>query len=206
MQSLRLSLISSIAYGRLQSIKPTTRERAQQVAQLIADLQEPLEAVDKMVEILQGERVEAIEQHAEQLKDRGRELRTKIESQLQATLYTAINALNKTMNEKQRCEERLRVSQDERRAVKKDRFATDKQKTTADENIKKAASALVIAQQQEWKCQEARNDAENVIRMAQAELSNIEKAIDQCAAEISGIQYHDPATGLAVDPTSYLQQ
>ena len=32
----------------------------------------------------------------------------------------------------------------------------------------------------------------------QAEPSSIEEAIDQCAAEISGIQYHDPATGLAL--------
>jgi hypothetical protein len=201
-----LKSILELAAARLQSIKPRTIERAREVAQLITDLQEPLKAVDEMFAILETERVEALEQRAEQLRVRGRELRDKIEHQLQASLFDAMHALNASSKEKKDCEGQLGVAQRERTAIKKDRFATDKQRATADAKVTKAASALVLAQQTDWKRLQAHNDAENAVKLAQSELRNIEIAIDQCAAEIAGQVYHDTALGLSVDPTAHLAQ
>jgi uncharacterized protein YoxC len=195
-----------IATRRLNSIKPRTKEMAQQVAQMIADIQAPLLAVDELVGILAMERVQAIEESLEQLRTRGRNLRSRVNNELQAAVYTAMSVVNAAEEAKVKAQTKLEGHISRLRQLRLDRYSTNEQLFTADERVKSSVRELNAAKEIRLQAEKRKAEADNALAIAQAERVGIEIAMDQCVAELQGQPYHDPATGLSVDPLSHLQQ
>jgi chromosome segregation ATPase len=195
-----------LATRRLNSIKPRTREMAQMVAQTIADIQEPLARVDELVGILAMERVEAIETRLEELRDRGRKLRRHVLHDLQGAVHTQVQAVNVAEQEKGSAQLQLDSCITRLRQLRLDRFSTNDQLIAADEKVKSAVRKLNKAKEVRLEAEKQKAEADNALAIGQAERVAIEIAMDQCSAELAGLAYHDPNTGLSVDPLAHLQQ
>ena len=190
----------TIVTSRLQSIKPRTQVRADEVRETLAALQEPLAAADELVTVLQMEHFEALEERMQRLQERGRAVRDRLEDELRNAVNKAMMAKNESETAKVRCKARLESHQDERRAIRRDRFATAEQRDDADRNVENGARALMAAKEMDLRREQELAAAQNAVRLAQSELRGCEIGLDQCQAEIQGTQYHDPETGLSVQP------
>jgi hypothetical protein len=194
-----------IATTRLRSIEPRTKERAQQVAQLIADSQETLNAIDEMVATLEQERVEATQQRLDELRTRGREQRHRVNNELRGKVNTSLMNWNEAERNKVQASTRLQSRIDIRRALRLDRYSSDEQLAAADEKVASAVRKLNAAKAVHLEAEKKKADAENNLALGQSALRAIEIAMDQCLAELKGQTYHDPTTGLSLEPI-YLQQ
>jgi hypothetical protein len=194
-----------LATRRLNSIKPRTKEMAKLVAQSIADVQEPLARVDEIFGILAMERVEAIETRLEELRDRGRKLRKHVLHDLQGAVHTALQAVNAAEQEKGSAQLKLDSCITRLRQLRLDRYSTNEQLVAADERLKSAVRALNKAKDVRLQAERQKAEADNALAIGQAERVAIEIAMDQCTTELAGLPYHDPATGLSVDPLAHLQ-
>jgi len=195
-----------IAIARLRSVKPRTREREQQVAQLIADSQETLVAIDEMVAVLNAERTDAIEARLEELRTRGRELRKRVNWDLPGDVLTAEQIVNVAEQQKVSAQSKLQSHIDRRRALRLDRYSSNEQLVAADEKVASAVRKLNAAKESRLQAEKKKNEATNALAIATSELRGIEISMDQHLAELKGQPYHDPSTGLSVDPLAYLQQ
>lgn len=191
-----------MAIARLNSITPRTRQRAQEVAQCIVDLAEPFQRVDALFAALETERSEALRERLEELRQRGRALQSKIETELQGNVYTAMQVCNEAEQLKGGASTRVMTHFEELRSVKKNRFATQKEISNAEQRLAKSKQESESAAEQALKAHQALAEAENAMKLAQAELEGISISMDQCQAELAGKPYHSPELGLAVDPTA----
>jgi hypothetical protein len=197
--------LCEIASTRLQSIKPRTKERAKQVAMVMAEMLQPLAQIDIMFNILLEERNEAISVRLEELRERGRELRDRLNDELQAAVYSAMMAINETERTKVHAQTTLDTRITQRRALRLDRYSTEAQLLKADERIASAVNKLNEAKEAQLVAMQAKDAADNALALGRSEFRGIEIAMDQCHAELQGAVYHDPNLGLSVDPTSHLQ-
>ncbi len=195
-----------IVTSRLRSIKPRTKERAKQVAQALSDLQEPLMALDELIATLEAERFEDLQKTWDELQSQGRDLRRRIENEFTAVVNSSMMAWNDAEANKVRAKTMLETRIGERRALRLDRYSTKQQLADADLKVQTAVGALNAAKALHLEAERNKMEAENAKRLASGKLRAIEIAMDRCGAEISGVQYHDPATGLAIDPTANLAQ
>jgi len=198
--------LAVIATRRLNSIKPRTREMAKQVAQAIADCHQFLGTIDELVGVLAMQRVEAIEARLEQLRTRGREQRHRVNNELQGAVYTAMQIVNSAEQQKVMAQSKLDSRISRLRSLKMDRYSTDKQLADADEKVKSAVRKLNEAREIRLAAEKRKAEADNALAIGQSGLVAIEISMDQCAAELAGQPYHDPSTGLSIDPLAYLQQ
>lgn len=194
-----------LATARLQILKPRTAERAAEVQQLLADLQPHLLALDEMVGILEAERREAIEIRLEELRTQGRKLRHRINVELTGAAMTAMVHCNSSQEAKAKAEARLMNQVEKRRRLRLDRFSSNDQLVAAEEKVTSAARALMVAKEAWLKDLQAMGEADNAVALAQSELQGIRTAMDRCLAEIKGLRYNDPATGLSVTPIAVQQ-
>jgi chromosome segregation ATPase len=201
-----LRSLVEIVGARLQSIKPKSKQRARQVAQMIADLQEPLESADEMYATLEAERVEDLQKTWDELQNQGRELKRRINNELQAAVNSSMMVWNAAEEKRGRAKARLQQAFESRRAVKLDRYSTQEQNKAAEAKYASALQAFEASKSEHVDAERAMAQAENEKTIAQSRLSNVEIAMDRVVAEIQGVKFHDPQTGLSVDPTSYLQQ
>ena len=84
-----------------------------------------------------------------------------------------------------------------------DRFRTEEEIAAADALVASDRAAMDEASKQALAAQQALGEAENVLRLAQAELQGIVIGMDKCVAELNGQAYHDPMLGLSVDTRAY---
>ena len=192
-----------IATARLESVKPRSQAQMQRVAQMLLDMREPLAAIDNLIGELEGERLQAISDRWEELKARGRDLREKIDNEFQAHINSALMSWNDAETKKVRAETRLQVCVDERRRLRLDRYSTEQQLADGDHKVLMSVRALNVAKAEHLEAERAKAEAENARKLAESELISVERAMDQCVAEINGAQYHDPETGLSISPTAY---
>ncbi|MGB8801872.1 MAG: hypothetical protein WCC97_14400 [Candidatus Acidiferrales bacterium] len=199
-----LQPLLAIAIGRLRTINPRTPERAHLVAQLIADSQETLAAIDEMVATLDRERVEALETRLEELRTLGRAQRKHLDT-LQSNVYTAMLVWNGAEEQKVKADSRLQIAIEHRRALRLDRFSSDEQLGAADEKVTSAVRKLNAAKDVHLRAERQKAEAENALALGQSELRAIGIAMDRCLAELKGQIYHDPETGLSVEPIAVRQ-
>lgn len=195
----------AIATARLRAIPARTKERSQEVAQLIALLQEPLMAADEMVSILEQERADAIELRMEDLRTRGRNQKRHVNQVLRAAVNTSLMNWNEAEKIKVHASTKLQSRIDERRALRLDRYSTNEQLAAANEKVYSAVQKLNAAKESHLKAERAKADAENALTTGHAQLRAIEIAMDQCLAELKGTAYHDPNTGLSTQPVAMQQ-
>jgi len=197
-----LRTLVSIATARLGSIPPRTKERADQVARMHLETRETLEAIDNLVGVLEEEHFQAIVERWEKLQARGRELRESFLS-LQEKINNAMMAVNAAEEHKSHCKVQLQSHHYAAGKLGMDRFRTEKEIAAADGLVASDRVAMEQASEQALKAQQALGEAENVLRLAQAELQGIVIAMDRAVCELNGTSYHDPQTGLSVDPRNY---
>ena len=192
--------------ARLHSIPAQTRERSQQVEQLLVDAREYLEAADEMYATLESERVEALQTTWNELQNQGRQLRKRINNDCQIVVNDAMRDWRAAEEKKGRAKAQLAVAFQSRRAIKLDRYSTVEQKKAAETKYQSAVQAMETAISEHIEAEQGLALAENAQTLAQSKLSNLEIAMDRITAEIQGEKFHDPQTGLSIDPSAYLEQ
>jgi len=197
--------IFAIASARLQSIKARTPARAKEVAQLITDSQQCLIALDEMFHVLQAERIEFLDKRLEELRGKARTQRRFIIKELQPAVYASLNIINDAERDKMRAELEVSSCQIARRNRRLDRYSTDEQLIAADEAVEAAARVFTAAREKRLEAEKQKAEADNALALGQSLFVALENAMDQCSAELNGVNYHDPATGLSVDPQAHLQ-
>lgn len=201
-----LRSLLEIVSVRLHSIPAQTRERSQQVEQLLVDAREYLEAADEMYATLESERVEALQTTWNELQNQGRQLRKRINNDCQIVVNDAMRDWRAAEEKKGRAKAQLAVAFQSRRAVKLDRYSSREQIKAADDKYTVAVRALETATIEHIDAERALAQAENEQTLAQSKLSNLEIAMDRITAEIQGEKFHDPQTGLSIDPLAHLEQ
>jgi hypothetical protein len=192
----------SIARARLSSIEPKTKQRQQEIAQALVDMVGPLTALDNLVSSLEDERFEAIGERWASLQERGREVRKRLEP-LQAAVYAAMRAWNAANDKKEHCKLELQTNHAAARKIRTDRFASQAAIDKAEELVAKDRVAKQEADDEKLQAERNLATAQNALALGRAELEGITIAMDRCAAEIAGKPFHDPETGLSVDPKQY---
>jgi hypothetical protein len=124
-------------------------------------------------------------------------------NEVQAAVNTALSTWGDAEVKKVRAAQKLKAAKDSRRSVHNDRYSTEQEYAAADEKVTKAARALNTAKEEHLEAESAKATAENALALGRSELRGIEIGMDQCVAEPNGTVYHDPQTGLAIDPTAY---
>lgn len=194
-----------LAVTRLNSIKPRSKERAEQVAAMLGDLTQPFQAVDALVSVLESERSQALRDRWEELRLRGRALQSKIETELQANLNTAMMKVNAAEEKKGKISTRVQTSFQEVRAVLRNKFASEQEIHQAGARLAANKKASEAAALEALEAQRGLADAQNAMTVAKAAVLSIKTGMDQCSAELQGKPYHDPETGLSTDPVFYRQ-
>jgi hypothetical protein len=141
----------------------------------------------------------------EELRNRGRDLRQRLDNDLQGDVYTAMMVVNEAERNKVMAEQKLESRIISRRKLRLDRYSTDEQLLAANAKVKSAVRKLNDAKAVRLEAEKQRNEADNALALGSSELRGIEIAMDRCLAELKGIPYHDPNLGLSTDPTSQLQ-
>jgi chromosome segregation ATPase len=201
-----LRSLVEIVGARLHSIPAQTRERSQQVEQLLVDAREYLEAADEMYSVLEAERVEALRQTWDKLQTEGRALRKRINNDCQIVVNDAMRDWREAEAKKGRAKAQLAVAFQSRRAIKLDRYSTVEQKKAAETKYQSAVQAMETATVEHIDAERALTQSENEQTLAQSKLSNLEIAMDRLTAQIQGEKFHDPQTGLSIDPLAHLEQ
>jgi chromosome segregation ATPase len=206
-EKLQPKSLFELVTTRLQSVKPRNKKRAHEVAKILADLQEPLLALDELFATLDAERVEDLQETWEALQTQGRELKKRIESELTGDVYTAMLAWNAAEEKKGHAKGRLQQAFEARRTVKLDRYSTRENLKSAEERYRSALQALETASAEHLEAERKKAEAENAKLLASSKLRGIEMAMDQCVAEIQGVAYHDPNNfGLSTATPARIEQ
>jgi len=197
-----LRTLVSIATARLASLPPTTKQRAQQVAKMHLDTRETLEAIDSLVALLEEEHFAATIERWENLQKRGRELRESFLS-LQGNVNAAMMVVNEAEARKAHCKTQLQSHHYAAGKLSMDRFRTEKEIADSEALVASDRAAMDEASKQALAAQQALGEAQNTLKLAHAELEGITIAMDRCVCELNGKSYHDPTTGLSIDPRTY---
>jgi len=197
-----LRSIADIVAARLGSIPPKTKQRAAQVEKMHLETREVLEAIDDLVSVLEQEHLQAIAVRWETLQARGRELRESFPS-LQEKINNMMMVVNEAESRKAHCKTQLQSHHYAAGKLSMDRFRSEEEIAAADALVASDRAAMDEASKQALAAQQELGQAENVLRLAQAELRGVVLGMDKCVAELNGQAYHDPATGLSIDPRTY---
>jgi len=197
-----LRSLVNIATARLASIPPRTKERAKQVEKMHLETREVLEAIDDLVGVLEEEHFQAIAERWENLQKRGRELRESFLS-LQGNVNAAMMVVNEAESRKAHCKTQLQSHHYAAGKLGMDRFRTEKEIADSEALVASDRVAMEQASEQALKAQQALGEAQNTLKLAHAELEGITIAMDRAVCELNGQAYHDPQTGLSVDPRTY---
>jgi len=200
-----LRSLVNIATARLASIPPRTKERADQVARMHLETRETLEAIDNLVALLEQEHFAEVIERWEALQKRGRELRASFLS-LQEKINNMMMQVNEAEARKAHCKTQLQSHHYAAGKLSTDRFRTEEEIAAADALVASDRAAMDEASQKALAAQQALGEAQNTLKLAHAELEGITIAMDRCVCELNGQSYHDPATGLSVDPRNYQDQ
>jgi chromosome segregation ATPase len=197
-----LRSLLAIARARLESLTPRTKERAAQVAQMLAEIVEPFGAVDRLVGLLEQDHEYALAERWESLQERGRKLRERIQI-LQEAFYEAMRFVNEAEEKKGHAKTTLQSHHHAARKISIDRFASEQEIAKAEALVARDRKEMQEASDAALKAQRRLAEAQNALKLAQAELEGITIGMDRCTAELNGRPFHDPEFALTVDPKSY---
>lgn len=196
--------ILELAMRRLQSLKPHTESRKEQVANAILALAVPLEALDQLISETEQEHFEAIDARREECRKRGRELVDEVIPKLDREVYKWRQESQKSGEKKaergadaQQCFfERAKISQ----------WASAKEVGAADKRLENAKSASAAAAELALADMRELAVAESKLESAKGTLQLLHKELHRCAAELRGDVYHDPETGLSRNPLAHREK
>ena len=195
--------ILTMALTRLRSIKPRSREMNQRVAQMIADIMEPLQELDSLVATLEQEHTAAWEARWESDRAKGRELIDVTIPTIQGELFNALNRRNEADAKKGRCKTVLQDLDYNRQKIESARFASSDEILRAQRKVAKAKAEMEAATEATLVATRAMSAVEGRMATAQAQLEIIKKDMDQCQHEILGTPYFHPDFGLSTEPRIY---
>ena len=188
-----------IAVARLRSLKPRTADMRQQVAAAIADCG-VLAAIDELVAALEREHFAAIEARHEELRKQGRALLETLPA-IQGELNQAMMSVNQSATLKGRAVSGVREAHEECRTISK--WASRKEIIAATEKLSSAKERMNEASEAALADMRAMAAVESKLATAKANLEILETEMDRLEASASGKDFHDPTTGLSVDPVLY---
>lgn len=191
-----------IANARLQSLEPRTPARKAEVLKMLGSMIAPLRAVDEMVATLEREHFAFFEVRWEECLQQGRELVDSLPA-LQRALAEAQQAVREADQQKGNAIGVLRSAVQNARKIS--RWATEAEIADAKRKESKAREAMQVATDRALLRMRKLGDAEAKLKTVHANLDILKKDMARLECSLKGVPFHDPETGLSVDPKSYLE-
>jgi hypothetical protein len=192
--------ILAIASARLQSIKPQTSERQQQVLEMFGSVLEPLQALDEFLAILEEEHFQAIDKKWETIRQQGRTLHDSI-PQLEAAWGEALNFSNISQEAKQKTRQAAEQAFEERKRIST--WASSPEVAAAEQKLVRAQNAAKVAGETAFTDKQTLAAAESKLVSARENLRLFKQEMRRLEAELRQEPYFDPALGLSKDPKQY---
>ena len=192
--------LAEIAMARLQSLRPRTPERKQQIAETISAMAEPLQAIDDLVAEMEAERFAAIDKRWEEIRKQGRKLLDSIPA-LQRELAACMNRVNASASAKSNRRADLEAYFNERKKLS--RFATEAEIRAANLKVAQAKEAARAAADDALADQQALATAEAALATGRANLQTHQTELSRLESELRGEAYFDPTLGLSMTPGFY---
>jgi hypothetical protein len=196
--------ILEIVMRRLRSLTPRTEERKEHVANAIAALTVPLQALDQLIEEIEEDHFTAISTRWERCRKRGRELIDEIIPKLGKEVYQWQQASQKSYEAK-----RHRAADAEEYSVQRRKisdWASQREILDADKRLRDAAAASVEAAALALEDMRSLAVVESALANAQATLATLKTELHRLQAELKGTPYFDPELGLSRDPMAHRAQ
>jgi hypothetical protein len=187
----------SIAIERLQSVKPQSPQRQKELTKMIAKIYPTLRAVDALYALLEQEHFQSVSNRWEEIRVQGRALNDALPA-FDKALGEARNFCNLSEEAKHQRHADLEQRVAERERISK--WSTQREIEVADERVEKAKAAAASAREKALQRQEEFWVAKNKLLDAKNNLRLLGLKLQGLAAEMAGRAYHDPQTGLLVDP------
>jgi hypothetical protein len=189
-----------IAKARLRSIEPRSPERKAQVWKMLGTIVEPLRAVDEMVATLEREHFAFFEKRWEECLEQGRSLVDSLPA-LHKDLAAAQQYVREADQQKANAIGVLQSCVQSERKIS--RWASESEIADAGRKTAKAREAMQVATDRALLRMQQLGDAEAKLKTVQANLEILKTDMARLECSLKGVPFHDPATGLSVDPTAY---
>jgi hypothetical protein len=195
--------VLTLAMNRLNSLKPRSEEREQQVAQMLLDIVEPLTQLDMLVAILESEHRAAWEARWEADRVKGRALIDVTLPELHGAVNAAQMRVNEAAERKGHAQTALRALHLEHSRISSNRFATQQEIDSAAKKLAKARGEMEAASDAALEAVRAMAMPESKLATARENLELLKQDMDKCVAELKGEPYFSLELGLSTRPTLY---
>jgi uncharacterized protein YukE len=189
-----------IAKARLHSLEPRTAQRKMEVWKMLGTMIEPLRAVDELVATLEREHFATFTERWEQCLGQGRELVDSLPT-LQRELAAAQQAVREADQKKANAIGVLQSSVQNARKIS--RWATEAEISEASRKTIKAREEMQVATDKALLRMKQLAEAEGKLATVQKNLEILKTDMARVECSLKGVPFHDPETGLSVDPTAY---
>jgi hypothetical protein len=186
-----------LANARLTSITPKSAELKERVLAMLGEIQIPLQQLDALVELLETEHFEAIDARWEEIRQAGRTLHDSL-PELEQGWGEWQNFSNNADQEKQQRRHDLEHKFEERKHLST--WATTAEIKAADQAVSKAQNAAKLAGEKAFEYRKSLAAAESKLISARETLRLMRLEMQRLDSELAGTPYHDPETGLSIDP------
>jgi hypothetical protein len=191
-----------IANARLQSLEPRSASRKAQVLKMLGSMTERLRAVDELVATLEREHFAFFEERWEECLQQGRELDDSIPA-LQRALVAAQQYSREADQQKGVAIGVLQSCVQNQRKIS--RWATEAEILDAGRKTIKAREQMQVATDKALLRKRQLGDAEAKLKTVQANLDILKTDMARLECSLKGVPFHDPETGLSIDPKAYLE-
>jgi hypothetical protein len=186
--------IQALGLSRLVALRPQDEKLKTRLKLIIAEVATVLEKADGILEECAQESWTILERkHAAILKV-GRELSSKI-PKLQSAVVRAEQTCSESDKAKRQRLHDLEAYQDHKKNLSQ--WTNDEEHASADAAINKAREAYRIALELDWENQQELATAESALATAKTNLEEASKIELGIQAEMSGMPFFDPQTGLS---------
>jgi len=189
-----------IAKARLHSLEPRTAQRKMEVWKMLGTMIEPLRAVDELVATLEREHFAVFTERWEQCLEQGRELVDSLPA-LQRELAEAQQAVRLADQKKADAIGVLRSCVQSVRKIS--RWATEAEIADAGHKEANAREAMQVATDRALLRMRELAEAETKLKRVENNLETLKTDMARLECSLKGVPFHDPETGLSVDPTAY---
>jgi len=196
--------ILELVMRRLQSLRPRTPERKEEIANAVAVFAAPLEALDLLISGTEEDTFEAIDKRWESIRKQGRELLDTTIPKCGKQVYRWQQQCQKSGEQKAHriadvtslFLQRQKISQ----------WSSASEIDAADKRLADAKAASAAAFELSLEDQRGLATAESALATAQNHLQKLKTELHRLEAELKGEAYFDPELGLSRSPLAHREK
>lgn len=191
-----------IANARLQSLEPRTAARKAEVLKMLGTITGTLRAVDQLVATLEKEHFAFFEERWAECLEQGRTLVDSLPA-LQRDQAAAQQYVREADGQKDAAIGALQSCVQSERKIS--RWATEAEIADAGRKTAKAREQMQTATDRALSRMQELAEVETKLRRVHDNLETLKKDMARLECSLKGVPFHDPETGLSVDPKAYLE-